>query len=435
MKTFVLDRTALVYVRPADPLAIKGITLPFLSTNEQSLYLKTDHFQIRHARLSPVSLTQATATPSHCLLLAVPRLDRPGTVDVSLWDTSLGLALAHREIALPTLLERDGLDSLSIVPLPSGLVGLAYTPTPDVAGLDTQAQLAKRSTLHAMSCVAPAQMNLASVVGKRALTLQYVQEASASATASKKVGSSIETKEEALVQTLEKLLGGDTRTRDVAAAEEAFSAWLASSEGEKAAKPKKKLALLSSRQARRIMQLAVPVKLDETVAVQIVHNLVAGKKISDSSVEGGLTYNLLQRRNWEAVHACLRSCDDIPESTLVAILAVYLGPDARKARIRIPLEKWLRLIVQVPTSPSILRSCLKKQLNAEDVKAILQVLDNWLASESKQFALDGDAKSNSSGSAHVSSGPSSVGLSNARTCIDLFSCRSSPSYRLSWTHI
>jgi hypothetical protein len=367
------------------------------------LQLKTDQFQIRNARLSPVSLTQATSTPSHCLLLAVPRLDRSGTVDVSLWDTSLGLALAHREISLPTLLEREGLDSLSIVPLPNGLVGLAYTPTPDVTGLDTQAQLAKRSTVHAMSCVAPAQMNLASVVGKRALTTQYLQETSASSAARKTVRSSIETSEEALLLTLEKLLG--STTRDVTAAEDAFNAWLSSSEGEKLAKIKKKIAHLSARQARRIMQLAVPAKLDEAVAVHIVHNLLMGKKISDSSVEGGLTYNVLQRRNWDIVRVCLRSCDDIPESTLVAILAVYLGPDARKVGIRYPLERWLKLIVQVPTSPSILRSCLKKQLNAEDVKSILQVLDNWLSSESKQIALDGDVKSNSPGSAHVSFRP------------------------------
>lgn len=364
------------------------------------MQLKNDLFSIRHARLSPASSAQATSHPSHCLVLAVPRADRPGTVDISLWDTSLSLALEHRELALPPLLEKESLESLSIRPLPADLVGLSYTPASDAAGLDTQAQHARRSTLHAVSCIAPAQMTLASVAGKRALTQQYVQEFEQLAAVSRKTSQS-DTREEVLIQTLEKLLGSDARTRDIKSAEEAFSAWMSSVEGgENRGKLKKKMAHLSSKQARRIVQLAVPSKSDLAVSPYIVQSVVTGKKISDSSIDGGLTSNLLERRNWDLVRLVLLSCDDIPESTLVAVLAVYLGPDARKPG-RYPLERLLKPIVQVPTSPSILRSCLKRQLSGVELKAILQVLDYWLTLESKDVALDGSIKSASPGLTYV----------------------------------
>lgn len=328
-----------------------------------------------------------------------------------MWDANLGLALAHQVLALPTLLEREGTNSLSIQPLPGGLVGLAYTPTPDMTGLDTQAQLAKRSTLHAMSVTAPVQMNLASVVGKRALTQLYIAEPASSAASSTKSGAVDGTEEDDIVAKLEQLLASDSPTRDVEAAEETFAAWLkpAGEESQGRHSLKKRMSSLSAKQARRLLRLAVPDKLDDPVASRIAHDLIAAKKVSDSSIKEGLTFNLLERRNWGLVSAALLACEDIPESTLVSILAVFLGPDARKAGSKLSLEKVLRNVIRVPTSPSTLRTCLKKQLNAEEVKAILRVLDNWLAADSKQTAIDGPISSASPGTVYVST---NVGLSN-----------------------
>lgn len=314
------------------------------------------------------------------------------------------MALAHREMPLPPLHDKRGLDSLLVAPLPGDLVGISYTPAADATGLDTQAQLARRSTLHAMVCIAPAQMTLASVVGKRALTQQYVQESEQNATTVRKTNPQSDSREEALIQTLERLLDSDAPSRDVKAAEEAFGVWTESVEGgENRGKLRKKMAHLSSKQARHIIQLAVPSKLDQAVCPYIVQSILTGKKISDASISGGLTSNFLERRNWDLVRLALLSCDDIPESALVAILAVHLGPDARKPT-RHSLERLLRLVVQVPVSPSILRSCLKRQLSGGELKAILQVLDYWLALESKHIALDGLVKSPSPGVTYVSKG-------------------------------
>lgn len=377
-----------------------SVDLPLLTSNDRGFKLKSDSFNFRHACISPASLTQTTTTPSSCVVLAAPRVDRPGSVESILWDTTLGLALASRETTLPTLLDREGLDSLAILPLPSGLVGLAYTPTPDTTGLDTQAQLAKRLTLHAMACTAPAQMNLASVVGKRALTQQYVDDAEAPVSASAKPeDASNSVKENSLLTEVEKYLTHDAATRDVTAAEKAYSSWSTATD-------KKDWKSASTRRlAKSLIQLAVPAQKDLSIASAIVLDLLHRRRVSDSDVDGGLTTRLSEHRSWELVGQALDSLDDVSEGTQVSVLAAYLNSDGSdEGNIRITLSELLRHVVKAPASPSTLRSSLKKRLSADNLKPILQVLDRWLALELEQTAIDGPVKTDSPGTAYVRPG-------------------------------
>lgn len=316
-----------------------------------------------------------------------------------MWDTSLGLALASTETILPTLLDREGLESLAICPLPLGLVGLAYTPTSDTAGLDTQAQLAKRLTVHAMACSAPAQLNLASVVGKRALTQQFVDDAKepsyskASASAETSV---VHAKDEAFFQSLQRWLTQDASTRDAKAGDKSYRVWR---DG------RKKSIGLKSGFARRLLRLAVPTQKNLSVPHIPVLDLLRSRRVSDMDVEGGLTQQLIQHECWELVMQALESLDDVPEDAQISALAMFLSLDAKaKAESRITLPQLLYRVVKAPSSPSILRSAMKKRLNADNVKSLLQVINRWLDLDLRQTAIDGTVTSESPGTLYVSKG-------------------------------
>jgi hypothetical protein len=382
--------------------------------------LKQDLLQLHYARLAPLSstnpLSSSQLVPTSCLLLVAPRGDQSGTIEMILWDINLGLALAQTEVTLSTPLEQPGLDSLSITLFPSSLVTVAYTPSLDP---EASSQLAKRSSVHAVAFTAPQHTNLASVVGKQALTSRYIASSAVSATqvsqavTTTKGETRTDTIFNKMLRRLEEHLGSD-KPRSVTEAEKVWQSWLnvdvtAPASEQNKSKAQLQMASLSSKMARHVLKLALPVNVSQEVPWQIVRDLLINKKVTDSSVADGLVTLLIARGRWDLVKVALQTCDDIPESSLVTILSTYLQERASNATNKITFEHLFHLVMQAPASPAVLRSNLRKLLTAEEVRSILLVLNSWMSHAVKNASLD---------SPHDSKTPDTSLVSLAYSCCD-----------------
>ncbi|KAM0793710.1 hypothetical protein ACM66B_001135 [Microbotryomycetes sp. NB124-2] len=119
--------------------------------------------------------------------------------------------------------------------------------------------------------------------------------------------------------------------------------------------------------------------------VGIVSYLLDRHLAGDSQVPGGVSRALVEAGDWDNLERALRSMPDIAESTsvyalkLVATATIEPNSVASLPRPCPPLDKFLSAFIESPSTPSVLRSEIAKQLAGAECVPILTVLDAWLA--------------------------------------------------------
>ncbi|BGP52579.1 hypothetical protein JCM8202_004923 [Rhodotorula sphaerocarpa] len=147
---------------------------------------------------------------------------------------------------------------------------------------------------------------------------------------------------------------------------------------------------------------AVAAKSKATAAVWrhptgMIGYLLGRDLVGENQVEGGLTRFLARAGDWPNILIALRAVPDIPEATLVSLLATVVrhavdsssspfGSDSMEvdsSAVVLPapvpaLPTFLAAFLQSPYTPSVLRSALQKQLAPTEAVPVLEQCDAWL---------------------------------------------------------
>ncbi|KAK4050438.1 hypothetical protein OIV83_003508 [Microbotryomycetes sp. JL201] len=119
--------------------------------------------------------------------------------------------------------------------------------------------------------------------------------------------------------------------------------------------------------------------------VSIVSYLLDTHLAGDSQVPGGVTRALVEAGDWINVEKALRTMPDIAESATVAALKLVatavIDPQsvASLPQPCPPLGEFLSAFVESPSTPSVLRTEIARQLTGAESVPILAILDDWLA--------------------------------------------------------
>ncbi|KAG5648709.1 hypothetical protein DXG03_000056 [Asterophora parasitica] len=350
----------------------------------------------RSEEISLISLNS-----SHVLLSAVTVSHNPEIV-LLLWDLQYSVLLASQALPVPTTLvqAKDVTINLTLVASSSSQVLLLLSPHTSNATRKVQPSSSRSSVLVVpMTC--PAVSTIVNAMGQASAGAKWIHQAESSSC-------SAPTHDTARTKVLATLRAAMDKNLPHAA-NVAFFEW-EKRETKAAAKPSAETGELSGKDTATpnaalsyafvkdlLTTVLQPLKPANTpYSSEIVRYLLNRQLVSGSMLDGGIVAALRAKNDWQSIALALTNVIDLSEAEIVESIQLVVA--RHRAQIQdddamevdstsdLPsLPSFLALCISYNTTPPALRSALRVYFKeAEDILAVLKVLEIWLKQWTKR---------------------------------------------------
>ncbi|KAJ7460953.1 hypothetical protein B0H11DRAFT_2315486 [Mycena galericulata] len=344
----------------AEPLRLKSLS--FLGRSVEPLGGETCVLALN----SSLVLLAAITSPTRNIVLL-------------LWDLQYSVLLASHILAIPS--------ALSHLPKISMNLRLAAAASPQALltlapPADTETKSSTRCSILVVPLTVPVASTIGNAMGRSAAGAQWLVQPAADDT----IGPA-RAKVLAAVQTA-------MSNNQPQAAEQAFFDWEKSERQPADDQKEEKQVTLGHSFVRDLLAVILPPTQplsNPSYSSALVRFLLQRRVVSASMVAGGLLAALKLRGDWNAIQLCTTHVMDLVESDMIFILqfvvecsrtmdgtdAMEVDPPALGAVPKLPT--FLDACVRYNTSPAMLRAAMQQHMHqAEDVLAVLEVLDEWV---------------------------------------------------------
>ncbi|KAF5387687.1 hypothetical protein D9615_000759 [Tricholomella constricta] len=346
---------------------------------------------------SSEEVSLVSLSSSHVLLSALTASPNPEIV-LLIWDLQYSVLLASQALPVPSTLvqAKDITIKLTLVPASTSQALLILSPNTSNSGRKSQAS-SSRSSVLIIPLTCPAVSTIANAMGQASAGAKWIQQATTSSSTAP-THDPVRSKVLATMRTaMEKNLPQ--------AANVAFFEWEkreSKSAAKVALKEKTRIshAALSHAFVKDLLVTVLqPSKSANTLySSEVVRYLLNQQLVSGSMVEGGLVAALRSKNDWQSICLALTNVIDLSETEIMECLHSVVVRHRLDERVAsqddgamdvdsisdLPsLPSFLALCVGYTTTPPALRSAMRQYFKeAEDILAVLKVLETWL----KQWA-------------------------------------------------
>ncbi|KAH0588051.1 hypothetical protein H2248_006781 [Termitomyces sp. 'cryptogamus'] len=339
---------------------------------------------------SSEQVTLLSLGSSHVLLSALTDSPAPEII-LLLWDLQYSVLLASQSLAIPSTLSqtKDVTVKLTLIPASSSQALLVLSAHTADAGRKSDGT-SLRSSVLVVPYMCPATSTIANALGQASSGARWIDQAASSSVIAPSHDPFKMRVLSAMRIAMEKNLPQ--------AANAAFFEWekresKAVGEASKnEAGPSQ--AVLTHNFVRDLLTTVIqPSKpANSPYSSEVVKYLLNHKVVNSSMLNGGLLASLRYKNDWQSIELALEQVIDLSEAEILESLQYVV---ARHRSNVVPqddnamdvdsvtdvpsLPSFLSLCVSYATTPPALRSAIRRSLKeAEDIYAVLRVLENWI---------------------------------------------------------
>ncbi|KAG6897610.1 hypothetical protein C0992_013050 [Termitomyces sp. T32_za158] len=344
---------------------------------------------------------------SHVLLSALTDTPAPEIV-LLLWDLQYSVLLASQSLPIPSTLSqaKDVTLKLKLVPASSSQALLVLsTHTADARPKPEGTP--SRSSVLVVPFMCPETSTIANALGQASSGAKWMAQAASSSLAAPSHDPSrtkvLSTMRTAMAKNLPQ------------AANVAFFEWekreSEASKNEAGLSP----AVLGHGFVKDLLTTVIqPSKPANTpYSSEVVKYLLNRKVVNSTMLDGGLLAALRYRNDWQSIELALEHVIDLPEAEIMETLQFVVARHRSNAAqdddameidsvTDVPsLPSFLSLCVGYTTTPPALRSAMRRSLKeAEDIYAVLKILENWIKQWSNRVSRIMPSKKDIAKNAH-----------------------------------
>ncbi|KAI0322531.1 hypothetical protein OF83DRAFT_1093764 [Amylostereum chailletii] len=369
------------------------------NSDAQTLSLRSLASSPRLSNLSPLSTSTRPSSAPHSiallalntslvLLAGITTEKSAPSIALLLWDLRYSVLLASHILPIPSPLapahSKEGI-SVHLVPATPNQALLVLSPHAPARGSTS------RSVVLAVPLAVPPRSTIANAMGKAAAAAKWLAEDHEA-----KADPTLDPDQRTLVDAMRAAM----QQNRTGLADNAFFEFLEKAKGKAASEGKQvkqEGVVLGHEFVRAVLDVCLqPSQAPSTVySFKTTNYLLRHKIVTSAMVDGGLLPVLLVRQDWTLVKAALQTVIDIPEDHLLAFLRSAVLSHAKpsnddamevdSASGGMALREATALCVRYTMSAPALSLAFRQKLpEAENIVAVLEVLDEWLQGLSSQ---------------------------------------------------